>query len=282
MFKIFHIPDAVATIFLLHSKWQFKKIIELVFFCIFTIPKTSSPSFVALIKLISNEIFIIPNSSKTESEILNFNKELGEKLPFIAENGAAIYKMNLINSDFPEKIILSRDKEEILNVFLKKIPKKFISKCKFVLKLKKDEQLKIFGLSEKQLSYASDREFSVPLIFKGNKAEKNNLFRLAYNMGLTMQEGGRVINLSDKVSKSSAMKKVSRIFEKTEKQELKIIGVGDNFNDLDMLKNSDIACLVFNEKFKLDTLNIKNCLVSKKPAPEGWEEVVKMALEKIQ
>ena len=190
--------------------------------------------------------------------------------------------MNLINSDFPEKIILSRDKDEILNVFLKKTPKKFISKCKFVLKLKKDEQLKIFGLSEKHLSYASDREFSVPLIFQGNKIEKNNLFKLVSDMGLTMQEGGRVINLSDNVGKSFAMKKVRRIFDKTEKQELKIIGVGDNFNDLDMLKNSDIACLVFNEKFKLDTLNINNCLVSKKPAPEGWEEVVKMALEKIQ
>tara|TARA_Y100000813_G_scaffold13120_1_gene9018 strand:+ start:42 stop:833 length:792 start_codon:yes stop_codon:yes gene_type:complete len=231
--------------------------------------------------LLSKNISLIPNSSKTKTEILNFCHELEEELPFIVENGAAIYKMNLVNSDFPEKIILSRDKKEILNVFLRKIPKEFISKCKFVLKLKKDEQLKIFGLSEKQLSYASDREFSVPLLFKGNKVEKNNLFRLVSNMGLTMQEGGRVINLSDKVSKSSAMKKVKRIFEKTEKQKLKIIGVGDNFNDLDMLKNSDIACLVFNEKFKLDTLNINNCLVSKKSAPEGWEEVVKMALEKI-
>ena len=150
--------------------------------------------------LLSKNISIIPNSSKTKAEILNFCHELKAELPFIAENGAAIYKMNLINSDFPEKIILSRDKDEILNVFLKKIPKKFISKCKFVLKLKKDEQLKIFGLSEKQLSYASDREFSVPLIFKGNKVEKNNLFRLASDMGLTMQEGGRVINLSDTVS----------------------------------------------------------------------------------
>ena len=33
---------------------------------------------------------------------------------------------------------------------------------------------------------------------------------------------------------------------------------------------------------KLDTLNINNCLVSKKLAPDGWEEVVKMALEKVQ
>ena len=74
--------------------------------------------------LLSKNISIIPNSSKTKAEILNFCHELKEELPFIAENGAAIYKMNLINSDFPEKIILSRDKDEILNVFLKKTPKK--------------------------------------------------------------------------------------------------------------------------------------------------------------
>ena len=134
--------------------------------------------------LLSKNISIIPNSSKTKAEIYNFCHELEEELPFIVENGAAIYKMNLVNSDFPEKIILSRDKDEILNVFFKKIPKELISKCRFVLKLKKDEQLRIFGLSEKQLNYASDREFSVPLIFKGNKAEKNNLFRLAYNLSL--------------------------------------------------------------------------------------------------
>ena len=90
----------------------------------------------------------------------------------------------------------------------------------------------------------------MPLIFQGNKIEKNNLFKLVSDVGLTMQEGGRVINLSDNVGKSFAMKKVRRIFDKTEKQELKIIGVGDNFNDLNMLKNSDIACLVFNEMFK--------------------------------
>mgnify|MGYP001204753512 CR=1 FL=1 len=76
--------------------------------------------------LLSKNISIIPNSSKTKAEILNFCNELKAELPFIAENGAAIYKMNLINSDFPEKIILSRDKDEILNIFLKKIPKKQI------------------------------------------------------------------------------------------------------------------------------------------------------------
>ena len=57
--------------------------------------------------------------------------------------------------------------------------------------------------------------------------------------------------------------------------------MGDNYNDLEMLKNSDFPCLVFNDKFLLDTININNCIVSKNLAPNGWQEVVKMALEKL-
>ena len=46
--------------------------------------------------LISIGVMIIPNSSKTKSEILNFCHELKEELPFIVENGAAIYKICLL------------------------------------------------------------------------------------------------------------------------------------------------------------------------------------------
>jgi len=72
-----------------------------------------------------------------------------------------------------------------------------------------------------------------------------------------------------------------KIIKKTE-DEIKTIGVGDNYNDLDMLRNSNIACLVFNDQFLMEPININNCLVSKQSAPLGWEEVVKMALEKIK
>ena len=91
-----------------------------------------------------------------------------------------------------------------------------------------------------------------------------------------------MINLCDKVSKSQAMKNVVKVFKKVTKEILFTIGVGDNFNDLEMLKNSDIPCLVFNDKFTLEKININDCLVSKKPAPEGWEEVVKLAMDKIK
>ena len=78
------------------------------------------------------------------------------------------------------------------------------------------------------------------------------------------------------------MKNVVKIFKKVTKEKMFTIGVGDNYNDLDMLRNSNIACLVFNDQFLMEPININNCLVSKQSAPLGWEEVVKMALEKIK
>ena len=99
--------------------------------------------------------------------------------------------------------------------------------------------------------------------------------------GLTLQDGGRITNLCDKVSKALAMKNVIRIFKKTEKKNLSIIGVGDNLNDLDMLRNCDIPCLVFNDQFKLDQIDIDNLIFSNKPSPEGWADVIKIALDKL-
>ena len=50
-------------------------------------------------QLISKGVFIIPNTSKTEKEILAFNNELGISLPYICENGAAINGLDLLNSN---------------------------------------------------------------------------------------------------------------------------------------------------------------------------------------
>ena len=235
-----------------------------------------------ILYLISNDISLIPNSSKTKEEINEFNKKLGEDLPYVVENGAAIFDLHLINSNFPEEIVLSREIEEILTIFNEKIPKNLVSKLKFLHNLDLSDQMKILGLSKEKIRTALKRKYSIPLLFNGNISEKREIKNLVKSAGLTLQEGGRVINLCDNVSKSTAMKKVVKLFNKISNDKLTTIAVGDNFNDLEMLKNSDIPCLVFNDKFTLETININNCLVSKKSAPEGWEEIVKLALDKIK
>ena len=74
--------------------------------------------------LVSKGIIIIPNSSKTEKEIEKFNEELGVNLPFISENGSSIHGLNLITSNFPDKLILSREKKELFKIFENKVPER--------------------------------------------------------------------------------------------------------------------------------------------------------------
>ena len=74
--------------------------------------------------LINEGVIIIPNSSKTEREIEKFNQELGINLPYISENGSSIQGLNLITSNFPDKLILSREKEELIKIFENKVPEK--------------------------------------------------------------------------------------------------------------------------------------------------------------
>ncbi len=231
--------------------------------------------------LISKGIYIIPNTSKTEIEINEFNKELGLNLPYISENGSLINGLNLINKNFPNQINLSRDKDDIFKIFKKIVPENLKVKCRLIFKTEKKVQSEIFGLSGKKLKDALNRNYSIPFIFSGNLDQRRQLNEIVNKGGLTLHEGGRVINICDNVSKVKSMNKIIKMVKKTE-DNVKIIGVGDNYNDLDMLKNSDIACLVFNDQFTMEPININNCIVSKNPAPIGWQEVVKMALDKLK
>ena len=230
--------------------------------------------------IISDKIYVIPNTSKTDKEILSFNQKLGEALPYITENGSAIKGLNLINKDLPKELILSKEKDELISIFEREVPEHLKIKCKWLSKMNKETQLKILGLPEDQLTNALDRKYTVPFIFNGNKSEINELSKILKSKGLTTQEGGRVINLGDKVNKAKAMQIFIRFFKKNN-ENIKTIAVGDNYNDLDMLKISDYPCLVFNDQFRLDQIFIDNLISTNKPSPEGWADVIKMAMEKI-
>ena len=230
--------------------------------------------------LIDNGIIIIPNTSKTEKEVKEFIKELGSELPFISENGSSIHGLNLINANFPNKIILSRDKQELHEIFNSKVPRELKDKCKFVSNMNTGQQINIFGLQDNNLKNALNRKYTIPFLFEGNKIEKNELLKILRSLSLNMQDGGRVLNLGDNTNKVKAMNQVIKIYKKVENK-IKVIAVGDNFNDLDMLRNCDIPCLVFNDQFKKDQINLDNLIVSNKPSPEGWADVIKTALAKL-
>ena len=64
-----------------------------------------------------NFIRALPGIKPKNCEIIEFNQDLGENLAYISENGSVINNLNLLNLNFPNKIILSREKEELLEIF---------------------------------------------------------------------------------------------------------------------------------------------------------------------
>ena len=166
-------------------------------------------------QLLSNGIFIIPNTSKTEKEILEFNNELGSSLPHIAENGAVIKGLDLLNSNLPKELILSKEKDNIEKIFEKSVPDNLQNKCKWLSDMDKKKQSLIFGLKDEKLKMALDRKYTIPFVFEGNKNEKKELSKIVKKKGLALQEGGRVINLTDKVNKAKALQVFVRFFNLT-------------------------------------------------------------------
>ena len=78
----------------------------------------------------------------------------------------------------------------------------------------------VLGLPKEKIKASLNREYSIPLLFEGSKSDKIDLFKSVNDIGLSLQEGGRVINLSDKVSKSQAMKNVVKVFKKVTKERI--------------------------------------------------------------
>ena len=232
-------------------------------------------------KLISKNVVLVPNSSKTEIEIKDFIRELGVNIPFICENGSAIYNLNLISKKLPKKIILSKSVKTISKIYKKKVSLKIRNKITDLRKINKLEQLKIFGLPKNKIDLALKRSFTIPIKFKGKKKDKKKFVKLIKDSGLKVQEGGRIMNLGDNVDKSMALKVFLNHVKTFINKPIKTIGVGDNHNDIKMLKNTDIPCLVISKEFKRTNLNIKKLIVSNKPSPEGWADVIKKAVLKI-
>ena len=228
---------------------------------------------------VENGVIIIPNSSKTSIELNDFCNEAQISPIFISENGSSIHGLNILNSKLNKKIILSRTKDQILNCFLNNVENNFKKKCKFVEDLKISEQVQILGLPREKLAKAMKRNFSIPMIFSGNDDEKRQLKHLIKKLDMKVQDGGRVLNLGDDVSKGNAMSFFVKNLSKITNKNYTIIGIGDNENDISMLDKSDYPCMVRNGNININHEN--RYLYSENEAPMGWIEVVKKTLNEI-
>lgn len=236
-----------------------------------------------IINLIDSGHLLVLASSKTKVEIEGFCDELGRNVPFIYENGAGVENFCLINgceaplnSHHNPKAIRT---DALLSAWERCISLGLKSRCHFVKDMDRGEQQALLGLGTTALDRAMKRSFSLPFTFTGPASDVQKLKYLATKAGLSVQQGGRVYNLSGCHDKADYLPEIRKWASKAKGTPVLIV-LGDSKNDIEMLKQADVSCVIPNENG--DCLSIGNgnypTIIAPRAAPLGWLDAVMEAL----
>ena len=238
-------------------------------------------------KLLRHEFLMILLTSKTYSEVINIIKQIKLKIPFSVENGGALYIPVKDTNDYKYKRILNPraiNKKVIKKILNENMVKKYSNNIEFIEHLSSSKQMHITKLNLNQLENFNSREYTVPILWHGNKKIKKEFERYLLNYNLKITFGGKLNNISGLHNKLDSMNLfISKYKNKLRTKKLITISLGDSQNDIEILNNSNYSGIIKNNSFKISNLNKKNNIFrSFTEAPHGWVEVIKKILIKME
>lgn len=230
---------------------------------------------------------VIFNSSKTASEIKNLKLDMENHHPYLSENGGAAgipfdyFKSPTITVTTEyETYLFGKSYDEII-YFLTDMQKKY--NFRGFYNMKSDEISEVTGLSGDEAVYAKQRQASEPIIWQDTSAAFNEFKKMLGTFGLTLTQGGRFIHIMSDVSKGKAVKWLTQKYRENEPEvEWITVGIGDSFNDIQMLEVVDYPVFISNAKTRIpDLTGIKNLKRPQLPGPSGWNQAVLGLLNKF-
>ena len=238
-------------------------------------------------KLLRHEFLMILLTSKTYSEVINIIKQIKLKIPFSVENGGAYYIPVKDTKDYKYKRILNPravNKKVIKKILNENVVKKYSHNIEFIEHLSSSKQMHITKLNLNQLENFNSREYTVPILWHGNKKIKKEFERYLLNYNLKITFGGKLNNISGLHNKLDSMNLfISKYKNKLRTKKLITISLGDSQNDIEILNNSNYSGIIKNNSFKISNLSKKNNIFrSFTEAPHGWVEVIKKILIKLE
>jgi len=233
----------------------------------------------ALDRLRKLGVLVIPTTSKTFAELEVLLQKLNMMSPVIVENGGvvAIPSSNGSINLQPQHQVgdfnlthLSMDYSSILAV-LKKLRETYHFKFRGFNDMDAFDISKITGLNNDEAKNAKKRLCSEPLIWTDSDKNLNKFINALKDYHLSITKGGRFWHVMGETNKSDAMRKIVQIYQRNFGKKLTVIALGDNENDVSMLKSADIgvvirrkdhSCLSFESDNKIYTTSLSG--------PAGW------------
>lgn len=235
-------------------------------------------------KLISLGHFVIVNSSKTFAEIHDLLSRNDLLLPIICETGGGIYLpkegLNVIDQaayDNYTKLFEAPRISEIQEQ-LTKILSEFENDFDFFDDLEEKNQQKLSNLRGDGLILASKRVFTKLIVWRNNQERLMKLTKKLKNNNLNLVKGARFCHLCSNFTKGKSMNYLVSYYRKLySQQSFNTIALGDSSNDIDMLKQADLSCIVnsMGNKTICDEEIFSKSIKSTSPAPNGWKECIR-------
>jgi mannosyl-3-phosphoglycerate phosphatase family protein len=230
------------------------------------------------------DIPLVLCSSKTRAEIEVYQRRLSNRHPFISENGGGIF-IPQEYFQFPvdgetqagyRLVSFGRPYQELRTVLADLREQLSIAVTGFG-DLSVHEIAAITGLSTWEAALAKMRDFDEPFIFGDGGARKDAFLQAIEARGYRWTKG-KFYHIIGENDKGRAVTFLKRLYYK-QYGELRTIGLGDNLNDLPLLRVVDHAVLVQNESGNYsEEISLPNIIKADGIGPEGWNRAIRRLL----
>jgi len=219
-------------------------------------------------------------SSKTRAELEFWRTRLGNRDPFVVENGGAVF---IPSGYFPfvpagaierggyQVIELGRPYQELIAALEAAAQQSGVSVLAFHT-MTVSQVCRCSGLPPAQAKLAKRREYDEPFQIRGRRPPEP-LLEAIERRGLRWSRGGRFYHILGNNDKAAAVELLIHSYRRAHGQ-IHTVGFGDAWNDRGFLELMDTPVIVRSPVAERLRVAISRARITSRPGPEGWNQAV--------
>ncbi len=239
-----------------------------------------SPAAPALEALARRRIPLVLVSSKTRAEMEHWRRRLENAHPFVVENGGAVY---VPQGYFPFALqgAVKREGYEVLE-----LGRPYAELVAALEEAAGQTGTRVMGFHRMTIGQirrrtrlplalarlARQREYDEPFEIAG-RAPAEPLLKALEQSGLRWTRGGRFYHVTGENDKAAAVRALVDAYRRA-CGEVRTVGLGDAWNDLEYLRLMDIAIIVAGPAAGQMLAALPGARVTPQPGPAGWNQTV--------
>jgi len=242
----------------------------------------------ALNELHAREIPLVLVSSKTRAEIEPIRSRLGNRHPFIVENGGAViipagyftFPLRAATPSTPYVVIEFGTSYTQLRQALKEMTKELGIPLRGYGDMSVNEVAQRTGLSLEDAALSKTRDYDEPFVIEPHDQDVpvDKLTKAIAAHGFRWTQGDRFHHLTGSQDKGQAVRRLISFFRRqfqNEQTTLTTVALGNSLNDVPMLAVVDTPILVqLSDGSYTPGINLPGLLRTQAPGPSGWNEAV--------